>query len=562
MQERRLPSCSRDHPTEDSEHGPATGACCSCDADFAICVSSNIGSMNVDYIGMTPAHHASEEGEETMLNSSSSSHDADLQRHHHHHHHHHHEMAGIFSECPHTYACARCVSCLDDYPALLCAQTACPAICRKCHPRFMSIEEENFLRTSSMESDSDDGEGRNATTDSDDTDATSDEMSGVRYSRFHDATSSINGIEYLQWLRSKLNMPPLDDVREEIEAYQDNVIAEVFVSEDEDVSISPSMTESDAVSVSEGALQDLSDGDTIDMEEDGHPAFLDSLHTLADAMTTSSTQTDTEDDAATGDGGGGGSMMVASFAGKMIDSSDAASISFDDDPSLQTMDTKAQNDGRNESATDESEAAHHHHHKQHHRHHRRHSHRHENDESSTADVSVATTVSEPKMATPDAVTAPGAVSTLEEVNEVAGSDANSTTETTTHAQQQHHHPHHHHRYQWLIIPSTMFAAFLAIVAGIIMRRHFIHRRRRQFHVSQDIRPKRAVAKRTNRNAGGGDTLYVFEDDEDDTNTGETSGQRNRNRPGSSASNLSHTSDTNERWIATTKNPLFDSPSGV
>ena len=51
-------------------------------------------------------------------------------------------------------------------------------------------------------------------------------------SDYQDGESHMNGLYYLRWLRSQLNMPPLESVEDEIDQFEESVIVAVFDNRD------------------------------------------------------------------------------------------------------------------------------------------------------------------------------------------------------------------------------------------------------------------------------------------------------------------------------------------
>ena len=194
LQERSLPSCSLGDGTFDANHGPGASACCACDAEFAICIANNIEHLDTEFIGLSSAELSEHEDVSDEVHES--------------------HLA-----CPRTYECATCVSCLENLPSLYCIQNRCPSECRACDSRMMSSMPEEMATT-----------GNNRANEE-----ISVASTGVMESSdYQDGESNMNGLYYLRWLRSQLNMPPLESVEDEIDQYEESVIVAVFDNRDDE----------------------------------------------------------------------------------------------------------------------------------------------------------------------------------------------------------------------------------------------------------------------------------------------------------------------------------------
>ena len=179
----------------DAAHGPGANACCACDAEFAACVANNIDHLDTGLIDMAPEELASRSG------GAAAAEDA------------------RWASCPRTYECAVCLSCLEDHPSLFCLQNRCPSECRACDARLASSGPAGMAGARDVRSSDEGADGGNPP------------RSGPGY---QNDNSEKNGLYYMQWLRGQLNMPPLAPIEEEIDRYEESVIAAVFDADDEE----------------------------------------------------------------------------------------------------------------------------------------------------------------------------------------------------------------------------------------------------------------------------------------------------------------------------------------
>ena len=225
MKATHTPSCD-----SHSEHtfGGAS-ACCQCDAEFAICIARNINHINPKFAGI-----GDEEIEESTVDvkeeeelQESSPQSDEL------------ELDDEISECPKTFECANCLACLERYPTWLCVHTTgyltkpkCPSECQACDIRLMSLQLDDhpneYYNNETLlhhENNNEADNGQLEITSSNDDIHELKTESGHRYP--NDKTS-LNGLEYLKWLRSNLNMTTLPEVDSKINSYQDDFVSTIF----------------------------------------------------------------------------------------------------------------------------------------------------------------------------------------------------------------------------------------------------------------------------------------------------------------------------------------------